>query len=143
MVDNILTFNFAYKEAYTSSIEFDTQIIEKHKGKEQRYPKWTYPKRTFTLKFDKNFSDRQKIEEFFIEAMLNGGKFNWTWEKETGGNGKTYLCYFEEEKLKQNIKNLGYTDVTGLGATEFFAVTIQYYVREFFAITKEALSGNF
>ena len=40
-------------------------------------------------------------------------------------------------------KNLGYTDVTGLGATEFFAVTIQYYVREFFAITKEALSGNF
>ena len=40
-------------------------------------------------------------------------------------------------------KNLGYTEVTGLGATEFFAVTIQYYVREFFAITKEALSGNF
>ena len=40
-------------------------------------------------------------------------------------------------------KNLGYTDVSGLGATEFFAVTIQYYVREFFAITKEALSGNF
>ena len=40
-------------------------------------------------------------------------------------------------------KNLGYTEVSGLGATEFFAVTIQYYVREFFAITKEALSGNF
>lgn len=110
MTNDILTFDFKYKEAYTSSIEFDTQIIEKHKGKEQRYPKWTYPKRTFTLKFDKNFSDRQKIEEFFIEAMLNGGKFNWTWEKETGGNGKTYLCHFEEEKLKQNIKNLGYTD---------------------------------
>ena len=40
-------------------------------------------------------------------------------------------------------KNLGYMDVSGLGATEFFAVTIQYYVREFFAITKEVLSGNF
>jgi len=40
-------------------------------------------------------------------------------------------------------KNLGYTEVSGLGATEFFAVTIQYYVREFFAIMKEALSGNF
>lgn len=40
-------------------------------------------------------------------------------------------------------KNLGYTNVTGLGATEFFAVTIQYYVREFFAITKEFFSGNF
>ena len=40
-------------------------------------------------------------------------------------------------------KNLGYTEVSGLGATEFFAVTIQYYVREFFAIAKEAVSGNF
>lgn len=40
-------------------------------------------------------------------------------------------------------KNLGYTNVSGLGATEFFAVTIQYYVREFFAIGKEILSGNF
>ena len=40
-------------------------------------------------------------------------------------------------------KNLGYNDVSGLGATDFYAVTIQYYVREFFAITKEALSGNF
>lgn len=40
-------------------------------------------------------------------------------------------------------KNLGYIDVSGLGATEFFAVTIQYYVREFFAITKEFFSGNF
>lgn len=40
-------------------------------------------------------------------------------------------------------KNLGYTNVSGLGATDFYAVTIQYYVREFFAITKEALSGNF
>jgi len=40
-------------------------------------------------------------------------------------------------------KKLGYTDVSGLGATDFFAVTIQYYVREFFASTKETLSGNF
>ena len=39
-------------------------------------------------------------------------------------------------------ENLGYTEVSGLGATEFFAVTIQYYVREFFAITKECLRGN-
>lgn len=40
-------------------------------------------------------------------------------------------------------KNLGYTEVSGLGATEFFAVTIQYYVREFFAIGLEILRGNF
>ena len=103
-------FDFSHKEAYTSVIEFNTQINEKQKGKEQRYPKWTYPKRTFTLKFDKNFSDRQKLEDFFISTMLNGGKFYWTWKKEAGGNDKTYLCSFDNEKFKQNIKDLGYTD---------------------------------
>lgn len=110
MADSILTFNFEYQEAYTSVIEFDTQINEKHKGKEQRYPKWTYPKRTFTLKFDKNFSERQELENFFIEVMQNGGKFNWTWAADKGGNNKTYLCFFESETFKQNIKNLGYTE---------------------------------
>ena len=110
MSDDILTFNFEYQEAYTSSISFETQINEKHKGKEQRYPKWTYPKRVFTLKFDKNFNDRQALEKFFVDSMLSGGKFYWTWEKEKGGNDKKYLCHFENEKFKQNIKNLGYTE---------------------------------
>ena len=40
-------------------------------------------------------------------------------------------------------KKQGYADVSGLGASDFFAVTIQYYVREFFAVTKEWLFGNF
>ena len=80
----------------------------------------------------------------------------------TGGQEETPLCGVSESSVRfvsKNVvlvtndfhvfravklaKNLGYTDVSGLGATEFFAVTIQYYVREFFAITKEALSGNF
>lgn len=42
--------------------------------------------------------------------MLNGGKFYWTWEKEKGGNGKKYLCHFENEKFKLNVKNLGYVE---------------------------------
>lgn len=109
-MSELLKFNFEYKEAYTARIEFDTQINEKQKGHEQRYPKWTYPKRVFNLKFDKNFSDRQKLEEFVINVMLSGGKFDWTWEESKGGNGKTYTCFFEDETFKQNIKNLGYTD---------------------------------
>ena len=40
-------------------------------------------------------------------------------------------------------KKQGYADVSGIGASDFFAVTIQYYVREFFAVTKEWLFGNF
>lgn len=110
MTNTYLNFDFEYQEAYTSTIEFNTQINEKHKGREQRYPKWTYPKRTFTLKFDKNFNDRQRLENFVVEVMQNGGKFNWKWAADKGGNDKTYLCFFEEQKFKQNIKDLGYTE---------------------------------
>lgn len=110
MTDTYNTFEFEYQEAYTSSITFETQINEKHKGKEQRYPKWTYPKRVFNLKFDKNFTERQALEDFVIDTMQNGGKFYWTWEEEKGGNGQTYLCFFEDQKFKQNIKNLGYSE---------------------------------
>lgn len=103
-------FDIAYQRAYTSSIEFQTQINEKQKGREQRYPKWTYPKRTFTLKFDKNFNGREELENFFIEVMGNAQKFEWTWDIERGGNGQTYLCTFESDSFKQNIKDLGYTE---------------------------------
>ncbi|MGN1083560.1 MAG: YdcF family protein [Lachnospiraceae bacterium] len=39
-------------------------------------------------------------------------------------------------------EKMGYTQVSGLGAAEFYAVTIQYYVREFFAIILETLRGT-
>jgi len=103
-------FNINYQSAYTSTIEFQTQINEKMKGREQRYPKWTYPKRTFTLKFDKNFDGRKELEEFFISVMGKSGDFYWTWDIEKGGNGKTYKCSFDSDSLKQNIKDLGYTE---------------------------------
>lgn len=50
---------------------------------------------------------------------------------------------FHVYRATRLAENLGYTKVSGLGATDFFAVTIQYYVREFFAIVKESLTGNF
>ena len=107
---NLPVFNIAYQRAYTSAIEFQTQINEKQKGREQRYPRWTYPKRTFTLKFDKNFDGRQELENFFIEVMGQANKFEWTWEESKGGNGKTYICTFDSDSFKQNIKDLGYTE---------------------------------
>lgn len=107
---NLPVFNVSYQRAYTSTIEFQTQINEKQKGREQRYPKWTYPKRTFALKFDKNFTGRQELENFFIEVMGQAGQFLWTWEESKGGNGKTYTCTFDSDSFKQNIKDLGYTE---------------------------------
>ena len=98
-------FDIPYQEAYTSTIEFNTQINEKMKGREQRYPVWTYPKRTFSLKFDKNFKGRKKLEEFFISVKGPAEKFYFTWEKAKGGNGKTYLCNFDSDSFEQNIND--------------------------------------
>lgn len=121
---NLPIFNIGYQRAYTSTIEFQTQINEKMKGREQRYPIWTYPKRTFTLKFDKNFAGREQLETFFIDVMGSAGKFEWTWDIDRGGNGKTYVCTFDNDSFKQNIKDLGYTEC------ELKLVTVDDFVYE-------------
>lgn len=102
-------FDIPYKTAYSTTIEFKTQINEKMKGREQRYPLWTYPKRTFTLSFDKNFKGRKKLEEFFIDVMGQAGKFEFVWEESKGGNGQTYLCTFDSDSFNQNIAKFGYS----------------------------------
>ena len=79
------------------------------KGREQRYPVWTYPKRTFTLSFDKNSSGRNMLEEFFVNMMGQAGKFEFVWEKSKGGNGQTYLCTFDSDSFNQNIGKFGYS----------------------------------
>lgn len=106
----IPVFNIPYQDCYSSEIEFKTQINEKHTGREQRYPVWTYPKRTFSLKFDKNFSGRKQLEDFYIEVSGASGKFNFVWEESKGGNGKTYLCSFDDEAFKQNIYDFGFSE---------------------------------
>ena len=103
-------FDIPYKEAYSSSIEFNTQINEKVKGREQRYPIWTYPKRVFTLKFDKNFNGRKNLEDFFISVQGQAKKFKFVWDESKGGNGKTYLCYFDSDSFAQNIDEFGFSD---------------------------------
>jgi phage-related protein len=103
-------FDFQYKSVYSTSIEFKTQINEKQFGKEQRYPVWTYPKRTFVLSFDKNFTDRQKLENFYISTQGGCNKFLFIWKSQYGGNDKTYLCSFDEDSFKQNIFDFGFSD---------------------------------
>jgi len=103
-------FNIPYKAVYTVDTEFQTQVNEKQKGREQRYPAWTFPKRTFTLKFDKNLDGRTDLENFFINVMGKAGKLDWVWDTEKGGNGQTYECWFDTDSFEQNIKDFGYTE---------------------------------
>ena len=107
------TFNITYQDVYTSEIEFKTEVIERQQGEEQRYPVWTYPKRTFTLKFDKTPDGRQAIEDFFIDVMTNyGGQFLYTWDVAKGGNGQTYKCWFDIDTLEMSMKDLGFCETS-------------------------------
>lgn len=104
-------FNIPYQRAYTSKIDFTTQINEMQLGQEQRYPVWTYPKRTFTLKFDKNASGRQELEDFYVDCLTNhGGQFEFTWASDKGGNDKTYICWMDTETLEMTIKDYGFCE---------------------------------
>ncbi len=103
-------FDADYKSVYTTTIEFKTQINEKHFGKEQRYPVWTYPKRTFSLSFDKNFDGRKKLEDFYEKTKGGTEKFLFTWSKDKGGNGKQYLCTLDDDKFKQSIYDFGFSE---------------------------------
>lgn len=103
-------FNINYNDVYTSSIDFETNINAKSLGREQRYPVKTYPKRIFTLKFEKSFTARQQLEAFFNDVKGSFGLFDWTWEESKGGNGNTYECYFEQDSLNQAVKYMGYSE---------------------------------
>jgi len=106
------SFTITYKEAYTSEIEFDTQVNDKQQGREQRYPKFIYPKRTFTLKFDKDPTLRASVEAFFISIKGGALPFTWTWKKEESGNATdvTYTCYLDNDTLKENLHHMGFTE---------------------------------
>ena len=103
-------FDFDFQNCYSASVEFKTQINEKQLGNEQRYPVWTYPKRTFTLKFDKNFSQRKKLEDFYIQVVGSTGYFYFVWDENKGGNGKKYLCSFDDDSLQQNVFDFGFSE---------------------------------
>lgn len=113
-----VVFDVDYKSAYTTTIEFKTQINEKHFGKEQRYPVWTYPKRTFSLSFDKSFEGRKKLEDFYQQTKGGTEKFLFSWAKDKGGNGKQYLCTLDDDSFKQNLYEFGFYTIVFTVAAE-------------------------
>ena len=49
---------------------------------------------------------------------------------------------FHVYRAKKIAEHLGYTNITMCSANEFMVTTVSYYVREFFALTKDLLVGN-
>lgn len=69
---------------------------------------WDKPKKSWTLKFDKDPATRKKLEEFFIAKRGRFRSFDWTWETSRGGDGKTYHVRFDSDSLQLDLDRLGF-----------------------------------
>ncbi|MEI3256121.1 MAG: hypothetical protein V8R83_12650 [Candidatus Gastranaerophilaceae bacterium] len=77
----------------------------------ERKSYWDKPKRSWTLTFEKNAANRKKLENFFIAKRGRFRSFDWTWKKESGGDGKTYTVRFDEDTLQSNIDSFGFGEI--------------------------------
>lgn len=66
------------------------------------------PKRSWTLTFEKSDAARKQLENFFIAKRGKFKAFEWTWDKEKGGDGVTYTVRFDEDTLQTDIYEYGY-----------------------------------
>lgn len=148
------TLDIEYNSVYSTKLEFSTQINEKMKGHEQRYPVWTFPKRTFTLSFNKGPSGRAELENFFEQAMGAAGQFYFKWAKEKGGNDEVYLCSFDADSLEQNIFDYGFTEtklnlvcvdntpVADVSCLDFYHKAECSFVTEFYTIIDKVFTAR-
>lgn len=104
-------------QVYSYAVGFNTLVDEKWTGNEQRRPKWTYPKRTWTLEFQKDAEGGRKFEEFFKKVQGRYKTFKFYWSKtyegvDMGGDGKWYNVRFNSDDLKIEVDYLGYRHFT-------------------------------
>jgi len=102
------TFNFPYKKAYSSFVEFNTIIDEKFTGSEQRRNAWTNPRRKWNIELELNKINRESLVNFFIAQKGKFKAFNFVWQTDKGGDGETYLVRFDTDELNLNILPKGY-----------------------------------
>ena len=103
------TFNFVYKQAHVSAVEFNTIVDSTFTGGEQRRDLWSTPRHKWQLDFEKNQIDRQALMTFFINQKGKKNAFNWVWDSNKGGDGNTYLVRFDMDELDFKIFEMGYS----------------------------------
>ena len=96
-------FNFPYKQAHISAVEFNTLVDETFSGKEQRRDVWTTPRKKWSLEFEKNKTDRDALIAFFVARKGRKEAFNFTWDSNKGGDGETYLVRFGSDQLDFSV----------------------------------------
>ena len=68
-------------QVYSYTLDYKTLIDEKWSANEQRRAQWTYPRRSWTLEFQKNAEGGRKFEEFFKECRGRFKAFKFKWSK--------------------------------------------------------------
>lgn len=112
-----LIYGIKALQVYSYEVSYNTLVDEKFTGNEQRRPKWSAPRRKWTLEFQKKPEDGKKFETFFnlVMGRYRTWKFKWSSSYEgmnMGGDGKWYNVRFDSDSLKVNIDYLGYRHFT-------------------------------
>lgn len=101
-------FTFPFCEEFSHTIEFKTSVVRRFDGTEQRQALWLNPKRTFSLSFESNGTDRAHLEDFFRARRGDFESFLWRWDEAQSGTGLDYKCFFDDPKMSQTIYPLSY-----------------------------------
>ena len=101
-------------QVYDYNISYNTLVDEKWTGNEQRRAQWTYPRRSWTLEFEKDALGAEKFEKFFqtVKGKFKAFKFKWSKYASDGspmgGDDKWYYCRFNSDDLKCSVDYYGY-----------------------------------
>ena len=91
--------------------EFYTLIDRVFTARNERKSYWDLPKRSWTLTFQKNAKNRKLLEDFFIAKRGRFRSFDWVWDKNRGGDGKTYHVRFDDDVLNSDILDYGFGEI--------------------------------
>lgn len=117
-VNGVEAWGIAALQVYSYTLSYNTLVDDKWTGNEQRRQQWTYPRRVWTLEFQKTPEGGRKLEEFFKEVKGRFKAFKFKWSStyadgtDMGGDDQWYYVRFNTDSLQQSIDYLGYRTCT-------------------------------
>lgn len=117
-VNGVEAWGIAALQVYSYTLSYNTLVDDKWTGNEQRRQQWTYPRRVWTLEFQKTPEGGRKLEEFFkeVKGRFKAFKFKWAETYLDGtdmrGDDQWYYVRFNSDDLKLEVDYMGYIHTT-------------------------------
>lgn len=117
-VNGVEAWGIAALQVYSYTLSYNTLVDDKWTGNEQRRQQWTYPRRVWTLEFQKTPEGGRKLEEFFkeVKGRFKAFKFKWAETYSDGtdmrGDDQWYYVRFNSDDLKLEVDYMGYIHTT-------------------------------